>query len=249
MSTPFIKISLIIFIFLALIISLFPPFEFGNEKLRTLHERNTYSDIAEKLPIKKYDFILNDNKKNIILGSYIFLQKFYNKDSLNFYKDKWSDKIFNFDSTSVDSFFTAKRVLFPFIVNKMDSDKRKKILTLLKWSNFNWKGNYEWMNDNYNKYGRFFKYNDDETDKDAINFNQVKNDYEKSPNNWDYKYLEVFDSTKKYDAFDITQPVYYLLERNLIWSELLVEYILAVLISIISGYIIQRFIPGKFLKI
>jgi hypothetical protein len=64
----FIKASLAIFVLLAIIISLFPPFEFGDEKLRTLEERNLYYSIADKLPIKEYSFIFSDNKKKFDLG-------------------------------------------------------------------------------------------------------------------------------------------------------------------------------------
>lgn len=225
------KIGLIVFLFLATVISLFPPFEFGNEKLITLQERRNNSDISEKLPVKKYDSIFNSNKKLIALNNYIFQKKFYSKDSLKFYKDKWGDKEFNFNSTSVDSFFTAKRVLFPSMVNKMGSNRMKKMLAFLKWSNYNWAGNYEWMNQTYNKNGKHYNYNDNETDKDAINYNKVKKDYDKSPNDWDYKYVNVFDSTKKADLYDITQPVYFLLDRNILFSELLIEYFLAFILS------------------
>lgn len=50
------KIAVIIFIPLAILLSLFPPYYWGNEKIRTLSER-IRSDIAEQLPIKSYSFI------------------------------------------------------------------------------------------------------------------------------------------------------------------------------------------------
>ena len=59
-----------IFISIAVIISLFPPFEFGNEMLRGLNHNaiayysNTKNgSIFISFPIKEYDFIFNSNKK------------------------------------------------------------------------------------------------------------------------------------------------------------------------------------------
>lgn len=56
---------LIILMLLILIVTLFPPYSWGNEKLRTLSERNLLSfNYAYNLPIKEYDFIFNPVKKN-----------------------------------------------------------------------------------------------------------------------------------------------------------------------------------------
>ena len=112
-ENTFIKISAAIFILLAVIISLFPPFEFGNEKLKTISERRINSDIADKLPVKKYDFILGSNKKYIFLKyNYYTTLKFYHRDSLNYYKSLWGDDKFIFDNSSVDSFSIAKSSKF-----------------------------------------------------------------------------------------------------------------------------------------
>jgi hypothetical protein len=220
---PFINVSAIIFILLALLISLFPPFEFGNEK------QNPFKG-EYKLPVKKYDFILGDNKKDIILDYISFTKKFYNRDSLESYRDKWRDRKFDFVQTSIDSFFTQRRVLF-LIPEKLRTS----------YPDFHISDSYNFP-DNSDK---IVKVNKDEKNTDAINYNDVKTEYNKHPNNWDYESIKIFDSIKKYDKYKITEPVYYSLERKILSSELFVEYILAILISLISGFLIQRLIPIK----
>ena len=117
-KNSFIKISAAVFIFLAIGISLFPPFEFGNEKLRTLSERKLNTEIVEKLPIKEYDFIFSNNKKYFALTSYDFVKKFYDKDSLKHYENLWGDKKFKFKTESTDTFLTASRLLHEKLTNK-----------------------------------------------------------------------------------------------------------------------------------
>jgi hypothetical protein len=90
------------------------------------------------------------------------------------------------------------------------------------------------MNDN----GKIIKYDYDK--RDAINYDEVKNQYHKSPNDWDFKYVDYFDSSKKFDLYDISKPVYWLLERKILFGELMVEYILAFFVAIIAGYFLHR---------
>jgi hypothetical protein len=89
----------------------------------------------------------------------------------------------------------------------------------------------------------------DNSDLDALNYNEVKEDYKKSPGEWSHHWVSFYDSAKRYDKYYVVQPIYYRLNRELILGELLIEYILAVLLSVILGYLIKRFIPEKFLKI
>ena len=277
-KNTFIKISAAIFILLAVIISLFPPFEFGNEKLRTLSERKSNSDIVNKLPIKQYDFIFGNNKKSFALGYHSFTEKFYDKNSLEDYKKLNSDYGFYFLSSSTDTFFTAKRYLYKDTTskentkNKGDKTKYKfnftepsyqrdwrKISPLLdpKANNNNDKtkykfdfskssnyvdpifGNYK-ANENDSQTNNRIKYDDDGSNTDAINYNEVKEDYNKEPNNWDFKYINRIDSIKKYEKYKIALPIYYLLDRKILLGELLVEYILAFFISLVIGYLIER---------
>jgi hypothetical protein len=217
MNTSFIKISLIIFVFLALLISLFPPFNFGNR-------------------VKQYDFLFNGYDKYVRISNKTYPKKFYSKDSIEAYKEKWSDRELQYVKTSSDSFFTTRRFLF-FSPKK----KRDWFADILYHS--------KRITENGENDAMSNKVYYDETDLSAINFNEVKTEYNKTPDDWDYKYVDIFIGIKNYNEYNITEPVYLLLERKILLAELLVEYILAVLLSIILGYFIKRFIPEKFLKI
>ncbi len=216
MNTPFIKISLIIFVFLALLISLFPPFNFGNR-------------------VKQYDFLFNGYDKYVRISNKTYLKKFYSKDSIEAYKEKWSDRELQYVKTSSDSFFTTRRFLF-FSQKK----KRDWFADILYHS--------KRITENGENDAMSNKVYNDKTDLRAINYNDVKTDYNKTPDDWDYKYVDIFDSIKNCDEYSITEPVYLLLERKILLAELLVEYILAVLISLIFGYLFQRFFPEKRFK-
>jgi len=235
----FIEISIAIFVFLAVIISLFPPFEFGNEKLKTLFERRGNSDIINQLPIKSYDFILGKNKKYFKLGTYRFQKTFDNKDSIqsNIKEwNNWGDKSFRLAGIKIDSFYTAQKKLFRIHSSKMIQFNK----ILLKMSN-----DYDYSNGifSYMTEGdKIIKYTNDPTNKDAINYKEVENEYKKSnPYEWSFKHILKLDSIKKYEIYSITQPKYFLLDRKILLSELLVEYIIAFLVSIILGYTIQKF--------
>lgn len=80
------KIGLIVFLLLAVIISLFPPFEFDNERLRKLQEkeRDSYFSISEEAPFESYDFIFNHDKKYIKLYSHNNYS-FSNAKTVNYY--------------------------------------------------------------------------------------------------------------------------------------------------------------------
>lgn len=81
------KTGLIIFLFLATIISLFPPFEWGNEN------------------IKKYDFLFSSNKKYFPIGSYNYEQKLYSGEKIGI---DTSDIISKDIVTGIDTFFINK---------------------------------------------------------------------------------------------------------------------------------------------
>lgn len=240
MMKPILKISLIVFLFLSLIISLFLPFEFGGEKLRTLSERKVNRKIAEKLPVKTYDFIFNSNKKYFVLDHHSFPRKFYNNDSLKFYKAKWRDKKFVLENSSVDSFFSANRFLylgrykFKFGTWGYITPPNKIFGIENAYAPTGPKTLYYYKDGN-----KVVKYYFPERNKDAKNYDQVKNEYIQNPNNWDFKYILNLDSTKKYEQFSIVEPVYYLLNRKILIGEISIEYILALIISFIVGYFYQ----------
>lgn len=223
---------------LALLISLFPPFEFGENNTKTIPDKGGNSDISEiadKLPIKKYDFIFNNNKKSIVLDSNTFTPKFYSKDSIELKRKEWSNKRIEFEGEFNEPIYSDKTVLF-----KTTHPYKEK------WIYINGKRTKIFQKNGINYPIDFDPHF---TDQWAINYNEVKKEYDKSPNNWDTKDVNTFDSVRKYYKYNVTEPVYYLLDRKLILSELFVEYIIAILLSIISGYLIQRFIPEKLMKI
>jgi hypothetical protein len=63
-------ILIISFITLAFIISLFPPYSWGDEKLKTERERQRINYYYENnLPFKQYDFLFNDIRKEFKIGN------------------------------------------------------------------------------------------------------------------------------------------------------------------------------------
>lgn len=63
-------VLIISFITLAFIISLFPPYAWGDEQLKTEKERQRIKYYYEdKLPFKQYDFLFNDIKKEFNFGN------------------------------------------------------------------------------------------------------------------------------------------------------------------------------------
>ncbi|MCL4551179.1 MAG: hypothetical protein M1495_21725 [Bacteroidetes bacterium] len=77
------KIGLFVFLSLATIISLFPPFEWGDENIRTEKERIRNRNILGSLPIKKYDFLFSSNKKYFPIGNYNLNEKVYDNEKIN----------------------------------------------------------------------------------------------------------------------------------------------------------------------
>ena len=253
-KNDFIKISATLFVLLAIIISLFPPFKFNTKGEKYINEGGYFFNIYNKLPVKKYDFIFSDNKKYIVLAYYDFFKKFYDKDSVLYYKNIWRDKKFNFNLASTDTFLTASRYLYQIMPNTKIVHKSAVDDLLSNPKNYlpdyNNYGDTTTNNFRYEIEGnRIIKYYNHETNIDAVNYNEVKGKYDKSPYDWNYKYVFNVDSVKKYIEYSITQPVYILLDRSLLFEELVVEYILAFFISVIIGFIIQKFVLSKSVKL
>jgi hypothetical protein len=220
LKIPFLKVSAIIFVILALLISLFPPFNFGNG-------------------IKQYDFLFNGIKKDISLDSNNIQQYFHDKESLEYYKKLWSGSKFEF-SRSVDSFFTRSGFIYPLFLNERYPNGVRKLNDKLNYKDFGLDKRQQISEFGNNDDLRPWKQTENEDlYKNAINYIYVKKEYEKEPNIWQLVPLYHFDSAGKYDVYNVSNPVYYLLERKILLSELLVEYIIAMLISLLSGYLIQ----------
>lgn len=215
----FIKISIAIFIFLGVIISLFPPFEFGKKE-------------------KLYDFILGSNKRYFALDTYTFQKKFYKNDSLNYYKNLWSDSKFEFKVVSMDTFVTAIRLLYRIKAHSKSGFDYSDLPDLTGPEHNMYEG-IDFMphlTDGIN--ARIVKYNED--NREAVNYKDVKVEYEKTPRLWDYKYIYNVDSVKKSFVYNIIKPKYYLLKRQILFGELIVEYVLAFFVSIIAGYFFSK---------
>ena len=75
----FIKTSFVIFILLGFLISFFPPFEFGNEILRSFPKDEMtevlMNPVFSKFPIKRYDFLFSSNKEYFHIKSRWYLLK------------------------------------------------------------------------------------------------------------------------------------------------------------------------------
>ncbi len=256
----FLKISAAIFTIFAVIISLFPPFEFGGEKIRTLAERRKNEEIVSKLPVKSYDFIFGGNQKYFALSYFTFQMKFNNEDTLEYFQHKLKDNNFHFVSTSADSFFSYHWFLYkdsaiakPWEMNWDDalSISQSKIKNSEEGNSHtkDWidslplKGHQNIKENKLTSAGEPNKQDWKTFRQDArtaINYNQVKAEYEKSPNIWYVKGIQKLDSVKQYRIYNIVQHVYYLLDRKILLSELLVEYVIAFFTSLILGYIVLR---------
>jgi|GEM_PF-3674684 hypothetical protein len=63
------KILIVSFLLIGAIISLFPPFSWDNERLRSPNDRDRLNYYFEdKIPVKGYDFLFNDLKKEFIFS-------------------------------------------------------------------------------------------------------------------------------------------------------------------------------------
>lgn len=100
-----VKVGIIIFIPLAIIISLFPPFYWDIPSNRK--DRYHYRSIQDLLPLKEYSLIFDNNKKYFVIGSYKIDKKYYENgyDTLsNFLKDALNYKY----SVGSDTFYNIK---------------------------------------------------------------------------------------------------------------------------------------------
>ncbi len=196
------KIGLFVFLSLATIISLFPPFEWGDENIRTEKERIRNRNILGSLPIKKYDFLFSSNKKYFPIGNYNLNEKVYDNEKIN---TDTSDAIIISQKQGIES-------------------RREKV---------------------YDKLSQYFDLGS--LDDFNIAMNQLEKRKKlyiaasKNLNVGDWEYFDnalKIDSIKKYKIFTFQKPNYYLLSREIIFSELVIEYLLAGFIAFLVQIII-----------
>lgn len=238
------NIILIAFLLPVIIVSLFPPFEWGKEKFKTLSERRSNS-IIDKLPIKSYDLVFNSNKKYFKIGDYNFEKKFYPE---NYYElnEILIDALSYSYKNGVDTFKSNYRVAYKKTEEMLLEEKKTK--DMIKKSNYSKKND----DDPYRtvlqriKQIRFNYFDWDRTEnersiKQAKNYKLIKNEFEKNPEEWTTRIESQIDSVKNYKLYSIKKPEYYLLSREVITSELIINYILSFFVGIGLSFFILKF--------
>ncbi|MBK6913006.1 MAG: hypothetical protein IPH11_04820 [Ignavibacteriales bacterium] len=237
------NIILIAFLLPALIVSLFPPFEWGKEKLKTLSERRSNS-IIDELPIKCYDLVFNSNKKYFKIGDYNFEKKYYPVDYKRLNKILGDALSYRYES-GVDTFKSnfrlaykkTKEMLLEEIktketINKSNNSKKndddsyrtvRQRIKQIQFNNFDWS---EMENDYFIKQSK--------------NYKEIKNDFEKNPKEWTTRIESHIDSVKIYRLYNIKKPEYYLLNREILTLELIINYILSFFVGIGLSFIIAK---------
>jgi hypothetical protein len=240
------KYFLSIFITLSIIISLYPPFEWGKEKLRTLSERRLTS-ISDELPIKSYDLIFNSNKKQFAIGEYSFEAKYYPEhyDKLN---KILSDAIsFNY-KTGIDTFKSQYIIAYKKSKEILLEEKEKRQKDAEAYKNQLVVYNKELRDFQSGKRSRYPQKPvnvgwswDDFLVESAENYNEIKNEFKMNPEEWTSRSEESIDSVKNYRLYNIKKPEYYLLNREVLTPELIINYVLSFFISIAFGFLIATF--------
>jgi len=214
------KIGLFVFLSLATIISLFPPYQWGNEYLRTQKEREENSYIIKYLPIKQYNVLFTSNKKYFPIDSYRISEILYQSEKL---KTDTSD-IFTKDveegGKGIDTFFNIlgnyyKSHWYECVI----SDSTKKDLVNLYYDYF---------------------YRDIPSKKysDILGRQTPPEKIRGRINEYNELISRISDSIKRYKIFSFQKPSYYLLSREIIFSELVIEYLLAGFIAFFVQIII-----------
>lgn len=199
------KIVLIVFLFLATIVSLFPPFEIGNELLRTQQERNKYSEIMDNLPLKRYDFLFSKTKKSYPIGEYFFEEKVYDNQKSTI---DLSDAYKALTKTGVDTFKSIDWTKVNEVKEKpMKKEESKPFSSQNKTQR-------KVKNVDYNKWHDNF----------------IKKWLVEHPED-DISKPKKIDSIKSYKIYKITEPNWYVLKRELLINELFLEYFLALILS------------------
>jgi len=253
------KIGIIIFIPLAILISLFPPFNWDIPSNRK--DIYNYLEIRDFLPLKKYSFIFDGNKKIVPVGTVIFGKKYYQQDSVKL-KKVLSDAIEFQYWEGIDTFYNYEPVAYEIKINNSQSEftsklgkQKPKIEIYYDPSEFTSDGvliNQKPKDKIYYDPSEFtsdrkvytledlFEKKDDII-KRAKNYNDIKERYLKNPDGWDVRYNKTYANLKIYYQYTIKKPNYYLLQRTLILSELFVNYLLAFFVSIGIGLIFKKF--------
>lgn len=118
------KIGIIIFIPLGILISLFPPFNWDIPSNRK--DIYNYLEIRDFLPLKKYSFIFDGNKKIVPVGTVIFGKKYYQQDSVKL-KKVLSDAIEFQYWEGIDTFYNYEPVAYEIKINNSQSEFTSKL--------------------------------------------------------------------------------------------------------------------------
>lgn len=231
---PAFRVGIIIFIPLAILLSLFPPYYWGNEKIRTLSERRR-SDIDDQLPIKSYDLLFGSNKKLFKLGSYTFTNKYYENEFNSLDKILSDATGFKFIS-GIDTFSTK----LSYAYKMTDAEK----IGVLKEEQAKYKQSQRRGRNSRQKIFNFVNWRDFSVEH-ADNFEIIKHEYLKAPNDWNTRWVNKIDSVKSFRNYTIKKPNYYLLGREIILSELFINYLLAFFLSTGLGLLFVKFKERK----
>lgn len=244
---PFFKYFITVFIFLAFIVSLLPPYEWGNERLKTLEERKSNKDIKDKLPVKTYDLIFNSNKTSFKLSEYEFEKKYYNNQQQEIEK-VLKDAINYSFKVGTDTFRTKHFVAYKKTPQMILNEKREQnsLNQIIKKNNKSSDSFTEVLRELRRRRYDAENYQEYMNVKDSENFNLIKKEFEISPDDWTTRSEETVDSIKEFRVYTIKKPYYYLLSREVITSELVINYLLSMLLSIAISLIVLR-IQRKYL--
>jgi hypothetical protein len=215
------RIFILTFLSLSIPITLFPPFEFGDQYLETKGERRQSFMVIDDLPIKKYDFLFASNKKYFSIGSYRLERKFYINEK------------FNIDTTDAFSIMVQNGV-DTFFINKYkvsgkdwydDIPPKKSVLNLNTSPEvyrtrklITGKGLQKLID-----LGKRLDYAEREEnlalEKKRYNEARIK--------------TGIDDTVQHYKVYKVNKPYWYLLKRGMQIDELIMEYILAAIVGLL----------------
>ena len=225
------KIGLFVFLILATIISLIPPYQWGNEYLKTQKEREENSYIIKYLPIKQYNFLFASNKKYFPIGSYRISEILYQGERLRIDTSDILAKDVEGGEKGIDTFFYKFHKYQESDWDKYYSyDKKRENLKTL-YTEY-------WVNNIPSKKTKYLG-----LDKPPDRYREEMNEYNDITN-------RISNSIKMYKIFSFQKPSYYLLSREIIFSELVIEYLLAgftaLFIQIIITFVKRNPLNKKF---
>ncbi len=244
---PFFKYFIAVFIFLAVIVSLFPPYEWGNERLKTLEERRSNRYIKDKLPVKTYDLIFNSNKKYFVLDDYEFEKKYYHNQQIEV-ETVLKDVISFSFKVGTDTFRTEYLVAYKKTPQMILNEKRTKdsLNHLIEAGNTVKDPFVDALESQRRRRYDAESFQEYMNITNSENFNLIKKEFEIRPNDWTTRAEIRIDSIKDFRFYTIKKPSYYLLSRQILMSELIINYVLVFILSIAASFLITTFKERRF---